>query len=168
MSEKKTSNNSFIIIVDKREQLPWQFTGYDVRLIYAILETGDYSIFGLQNNVCAERKSLSDLFGSLGKGHKVFMDRMKRMRDFECKALVIEATYDRVLHPYKNYSKVHPSSVIGSLSKIAAVYNIPVIFAGGRRNAQSFVYHMFRHYRESKFKVEVKSDPTIKRTFSPI
>ena len=166
----KHAQEPLLILVDKREQLPWKFVDHNVRIVYDILSVGDYSIFGFKDTVVIERKSLSDLFGSLNSDEKHidFMAKLQRMSTYECKALVIESTYERILHPYNVHSRLHPSSVLGTLAKATAVLNIPVVFACGRRNAQDFVYRMFRHYKDSKTALRMDIDTKLRRTFTPL
>lgn len=108
----------FTIIVDTREQFPYHFTGFraDARHGYkplviptrrAALKTGDYSIEGFEDRVAVERKSLSDLYGSLGGGRDRFHREFERLNQLECAALVIEAGWPEIIHhpPLRNPSK---------------------------------------------------------------
>lgn len=167
--KSRSAREPLAIIVDKREQLPWRFIDHNVQIIYDILTVGDYSLFGYKTSVAVERKSLNDLYSSLNskEKHEDFMRKMERMASYECKALVIESTYERVMHPYNVHSKMNPSSVISTLAKSAAIHNIPVIFACGRRNAQDFVFRMFRYYKESKSELCMTLDTKLRRTFIP-
>jgi ERCC4-type nuclease len=52
--------NNFTIIVDTREQKPWSFENYTTAI--RKLDTGDYSIEGLEHLLCIERKrSVSEI-----------------------------------------------------------------------------------------------------------
>src|SRR5208283_32501 len=71
----------FAIVVDSREQLPYRFDGLTnpkngkaiiVPTLIAGLPTGDYSIAGLESEICCERKELSDAFGTFGQGRNRF------------------------------------------------------------------------------------------------
>jgi len=154
-------------VIDKREQTPWLFKQMDAQITYSILQYGDYSILGHQDQITIERKNINDLFSSIGRNHEDFMRKMKVLSEFKSKALVIEATYEQVVHPHKNYSRLEPAAVIGTLAKTISVYNVPVIFAGGRRHAQQFVYSMFVHFINN-YSVNIPLDQKIKRTFTPM
>lgn len=52
------------ILIDTREQLPYQFENSEVGTI----PVGDYSICGLENHVAVERKELNDLNVSYLRG----------------------------------------------------------------------------------------------------
>ena len=63
------------------------------------LVTGDYSIEGLEDRVCVERKTLEDLFGTLGKGRERFALEFERMAVMEHAAVVIEANWQEICRP---------------------------------------------------------------------
>ena len=87
------------ILVDKREKRPlWEKPNKNHEVEFTCLKTGDYSIKGLENEFAIERKSLSDLFGSLGKGHKRFKREIARGLQMEYFAIVIDGTYDHILN----------------------------------------------------------------------
>jgi len=66
------------IIVDSREQTPLVFA--HLPFIVSGLPTGDYSVKGLEDDFTVERKTLSDLYGSLTSGRERFMRELQRMR----------------------------------------------------------------------------------------
>jgi len=61
--------------------------------------TGDYSIVGFEDQVCVERKTLEDLFGTLGKGRRRFEREVERMRQMQFGAVVIEADFREICRP---------------------------------------------------------------------
>ena len=63
MSESST------IIMDTREQRPLVFTHLASKV--GTLQSGDYSIKGLEHNFAIERKSIPDFCGSLTRGRPV-------------------------------------------------------------------------------------------------
>lgn len=86
------------ILVDTREQTPWEFDGKLCLVKAATLATGDYSVEGHhRTGVVIERKSLLDLYGSMTSGRVRFLAELARMRAFEYKALIVEAEVGRVL-----------------------------------------------------------------------
>lgn len=101
----------FTIIVDTREQFPYHFTGFraDSRHKYkpliiptkrAALKTGDYSIEGFEDRVAVERKSLSDLYSSLGGERDRFKREFERLNKLDHAKLVIEASWHEIInHP---------------------------------------------------------------------
>ena len=76
----------FTVIIGSREQAPFQFTGIEgggkdagrpliVETRIDGLESGDYSIAGLEPRISIERKSVGDFFGSIGSGRQRFEAR---------------------------------------------------------------------------------------------
>lgn len=65
----KTESQKAVVIIDTREQLPYNFTFESTR---ATLKTGDYSLAGLESVVSIERKSLDDFVGCITTGRDRF------------------------------------------------------------------------------------------------
>jgi DNA excision repair protein ERCC-4 len=129
------------ILRDTREQTPWKFSP-DVTVEVATLPTGDYSLAGFTDRVAIERKSLPDLVMCVGPERERFMDCCRRFRDYETKAIVVEASVDDVLaHTYR--SNTAPQSVIGTTIAIWVDYGVPTIWAGDTRNAANMVERLF-------------------------
>jgi len=122
------SSDAFTIVIDRREQTPWTF-GPDARTVMGTLTSGDYSIAGLQERVAIERKSLPDLVSCITTGRDRFKRELHRLRGFDCRAVVVEATVSDILaHSYR--SKTHPNSVIGSVLSWQVRYGVPFVWAG--------------------------------------
>lgn len=117
----------FKIVVDNAEQMPWRFTDLRQRetdggKIIAVplitdrkLRTGDYSIDGLEHLVTIERKSKSDLFGTLGVGRERFEREFERMAEMQWSAVVVEADWQSILDDPPERSGVSPESVEGTI-----------------------------------------------------
>lgn len=58
----------------------------------ATLREGDYSARGLEGRVAIERKSVSDLVGSLTHGRERFVRELERLATYDFKAIVIEGS----------------------------------------------------------------------------
>jgi DNA excision repair protein ERCC-4 len=138
------------IVIDTREQKPLDFTIGEVEIptVKGTLATGDYSLVGLTNIVAVERKSLSDLVGSLTAGRDRFMREIHRLQAYPYRLLVVEAHYIDI-EAQKYRSKAHPNSIIGSLMSIQGKHQIPVLMAGDARRAglytARFLYSAARH-----------------------
>ena len=120
--------NDFTIIIDTREQTPFAFKP-DIPTVSGSLETGDYSIQGMQDLITVERKSLSDIVGCCGKGRDRFKRELHRMRGFKAKCVIIEATLQRVSNGNWR-SQIKPASVLGSIASWRHRYGIDFIYAG--------------------------------------
>ena len=145
-----------IVIQDTREQTPWKIANYPVEI--AKLDVGDYGIQGLSDwehpEFIVERKSLDDLVGSLVDESKRFWKEVKKMRQFQFAALLIEAPYEAAAeHAYR--SRMNPKSVLGMVDVIQVRLGIHVIWCGDHQRAacrfESLVRQKVRGY-EKDFK----------------
>jgi ERCC4-type nuclease len=134
------------VLVDSREKTPWRFS--DAATVERVtLPTGDYSIAGFTDRVAIERKSLPDLVMCVGPERERFLDEMRRLRSYDVRAVVVEASVDDVLaHAYR--SNTAPQSVIGTTVAIWADYGVPTVWAGDARNAADLVERLFRRIAE--------------------
>ena len=115
------------IIIDSREQLPYEFENSEIGCI----PTGDYSIKGLEPHVCVERKTKADAYGSLGHGRVRFEAEWKRMSRMSFAAVVIECSMKDFLTP-PEHSRMNPRAAISTLLGWSVKYMIPVFFCDGR------------------------------------
>ena len=79
----------YTVIKDTREQDGYTFEKFNGRyascngMIVRKLDTGDYSLLGLEDKVCIERKGrVSELAINLGKDKHRFMREIERMKEF--------------------------------------------------------------------------------------
>jgi ERCC4-type nuclease len=142
------------IIVDTREQSPYAYT----RMVVKTLKTGDYSVEGLENEVCCERKSLTDLYGTVGAGRERFVRELERMAGMVRACIVVEASLHTILYNPPERSMMSPRSVVGSLVSWSARYNIPIFFAGDRTHGQALTLKFLTKYHQ--YKIEGKLFPT--------
>jgi hypothetical protein len=77
----------FEITVDTREQKPLAFSGF--RLVADKLDFGDYASISHFKRVFVERKSLSDLCGTLSGGFERFQNEIKRAAEMSCNLVVV-------------------------------------------------------------------------------
>lgn len=112
----------FTVVIDSREQAPYSFTGLAadadkdykplvVPTTIAGLATGDYSIAGFESRISVERKSLSDLFSTLGQGRERFEREFHRLNEMEFAALVIEADWPTIFHHPPPNSRLMPKTI---------------------------------------------------------
>lgn len=109
------------LIIDTREQDPLPFrSGSNTEIVIKKLDVGDYSIEGFEDKISIERKSLSDLFGTLGSGHKRWKKELERAKDLEYFGLFVEGTYKDILE--ENYPKVKRTKMRGYV--VAKILNM--------------------------------------------
>lgn len=147
------------IVIDTREQLPLHFRKSKnlEGTVRGTLSTGDYSIEGFEDKIAIERKSSSDLFGSLGKGRERFKREIERaINRLEYFAILIECSQTVILNKSfdgaHNIKKMRGDVVIKILSTLQVKYGIPVIFCNGRTEAASIIRHLFYAYLRYKKK----------------
>jgi ERCC4-type nuclease len=121
-----------IIIIDTREKLPLDFRHIKEATVESgTIQTGDYSIKGLEHLFSIERKSIPDLVGSLTTGRDRFERELHRLRGYRFKRLLIIGHRSEIeAHKYR--SKVSPNSILASLNAFEVRYDIPFIFANGK------------------------------------
>lgn len=129
-----------IIIKDTREK-----TGYNFRrsptcagMEVSKLDTGDYSIKGMEHIVCVERKSISDLYLSLGKNKERFMREVDRMQEIPYRFIVIDGTLDETMKGNR-FSKLTSKYISSFLFKLQLIYGIHVLFLGKGEKGREFV-----------------------------
>ncbi len=134
-------DSGFTIVVDTREQRPYQFPGAVVKA----LPTGDYSIVGLTDRVTIERKSKADAYSSLGQGRARFRRELERLALFDYAAIVVEDTVPGFLRR-PPHSKMNARSAMGSLLAWSVRYRVPVFFAGDRVHSQALTNKLLEMY----------------------
>ena len=122
-------------VIDTREQRPLSLAPLGV--VTGTLDTGDYSVVGLEAVVRVERKSLEDLVACCGRDRERFEREMTRLMAYPARLLVVEATWGAVqLGGWRG--QVTPNVVMGSLLGWMA-QGIPVLMAGAHEGAARMV-----------------------------
>ena len=134
-----------IIVVDTREQLPWDFSFFDVEMVHKKLDTGDYSIDGTDKLITIDRKrSSGEIAINLGLKKKAFDDEMKRMAEFKYKYLVFEFSIHDLLCFPRNSGipadilpkiKMNSKYMIKCLEEYQNKYGIEVLYCNSRDEA---------------------------------
>lgn len=114
------------VLIDTREQSPWQFRsipvdavdGDGVRLVHTEvrgLKSGDYSLDGFADLVAVERKSKSDLFGTVGQGRDRFIRELERLNAMTFAAVVVEAEWSDLYADPPRHSALSPKTIFRSV-----------------------------------------------------
>ena len=104
------------LIVAIRRQALWAMDRRDVEIKGETFNVGlaDYTIEGFESQIQIERKSLSDLFGTLGQRRNKFEAEIKRLHeDCEYAEVVVEGDWPAILR-FKDHGP-NPQSVIGTI-----------------------------------------------------
>ena len=133
-----------IILQDTREQQPLKFKTDNVltEVMIETLSVGDYSVRytnGLSCPVVFERKSLTDLYGTMTGGYPRFKREIQRAKDNKLElVLIIEGTLTEVQAGVK-YSRWDGSSMIKKLFTLLVRYGLYPVFCQDRKEMASFI-----------------------------
>lgn len=146
----------FTIIVDTREQIPWEFGLHTTSK--RKLDTGDYSIEGLEHIFAIERKkSVSEIANNITEDR--FKDVLNRMQSLKYKFMLFEFDLEDVYNypigsdiPKKLWDKLRISSkyILKYLSNIQVEYNIHIIYCGCSENAEKMAVSLMKRIYEKE------------------
>lgn len=153
-----------LIHVDNSEQLAYAFEDVPSILPYVVervsLDTADYLVCrrrlgrlpaSYPRSDCAivERKSLADLYGTLGNGRERFVRELERMVEYGYRAIVIEATWAMIMSPnqfLKHPTQMNPRSVIASLLAWSQRYNVHLFPFPDRAVAERMTFRILERW----------------------
>lgn len=129
------------IIVDSREQKPFHFEGHT--LIESKLEYGDYSLHP-NNKLAVERKSLSDLYGTLSGGRERFEREIQKAKKLEGYiVVVVESTLNNMMYQKQKFGKASGEFIAHNMRKLLRQYdNLQFVFCDGREEAKNKTLHI--------------------------
>lgn len=145
----------FTVLRDTREQASWTFAGivlskrlWVIQSNLATLATGDYSIDGMRDRLCVERKSASDFVGSVTGGASRYKREHERMAEiaaaggFAC--VVIEGCLAAICDELDAEAgrRVNSDHILGACASWPARYRVPWFFAGDRRRAELLAFRI--------------------------
>ena len=140
----------FTVIIDTREQQPWEFSNYAVA--NRKLDTGDYSIEGLEHLLCVERKkSVSEFANNIVESR--FKDVVMRMSQLKYSFLLLEFDLqDILIYPVGstvpkrmwNKIKISPAFLLKSILESQLNHNIIVYFCGNSHDAEKLAEYIFK------------------------
>tara|TARA_A100001201_G_scaffold55330_2_gene53808 strand:- start:445 stop:906 length:462 start_codon:yes stop_codon:yes gene_type:complete len=143
------------IIIDSREQKPWLFPGHTTAV--AKLDTGDYSVKGLEDILCIERKQNTAEFAK-NIIEKRYDDWTERMSKYKYKFLLLEFSLDDVYSFPRNSgipkyllnkTKISPKFLLKKLTELAILHDIHVVFCESAYRASMFaetlMYKVYTH-----------------------
>jgi len=129
MSKAKTTSASAPrIVIDTREQRPYEFDDS----ILSALPAGDYSVEGYEARVAVERKSLDDWIGTVLRDRDRFARELARLHDYSFAAVVIEGSWEDVAE--RRYrSDVSPAALFGLTTELMIRLRPVLVVMGGSR-----------------------------------
>lgn len=153
----------FTVVIDSRERAPYQFHGLHAdaddnhRMLvipteWRYLKTGDYSIKGYESLVAVERKSLNDLYSTLGQHRERFENELQRLAMLEFAAVVVEASWDTIVNAPPEFSLLNPKCVFRTAVSWMVKYRVMWVAVEGRRAAEVTTFRLlekwWKGYRE--------------------
>ncbi|MFC2172065.1 ERCC4 domain-containing protein [Acidobacteriota bacterium] len=126
---------------------------YDLKPMREVVDTcqeGDYQLLN-SDLISLERKTLPDLIGSISRERARLERELKRLRQFQYRALIIEASMEDILqHRYRSQMESH--AVIQSLCAFSIRYGLPVWFCGDRRGGEYITKSLLLKMAREQFK----------------
>jgi ERCC4-type nuclease len=143
-----------IIIQDTREQIPWDFTFFGADQKVKKLDTGDYSLEGLEDKFCIERKmSTGEIAINLGSKNKTFVKELDRMMEFEYKFLICEFSIKTLLSfpvfsgipkDKLKFVRMNANYLVSLLGKYEDKYGLEVIYCNDKNEATNIAYDIMK------------------------
>jgi ERCC4-type nuclease len=147
-----------VVLCDNAEQRPYTFAGitcdatagtgcWQVTTERVNLDTADYTLDGYASRVGVERKSLADLFGTVGQGRDRFTRELERLAEYTFAAVVVEAEWSAVVNDPPPHSRLDPKTVYRSV--LAWQQRFPVVhwwFCPGREFAEVTTLRILERY----------------------
>ncbi len=144
-----TIPKDFIIVIDSNEQNPLKFG--KIPTVTKKLDSGDYSILGMEYSVCIERKSQSDFYGSIvGDGRERLYLMFDRTRGYGFKAFIIECEESEILTPELTRSRIKPSSVYATIASWEVKHGYHFYYGNRRACAVKVVNWLINYYNMTK------------------
>lgn len=113
----------FEVTIDTREQNPWHFDEYHVKVTRGTIRTGDYCVTG-DSGFAIERKSLDDFLGTIGHGWARFQREIYRAKEAGFHLpIIVEARFTDFLFTVNQLGKIeapqheHPRMTPGLVLK---------------------------------------------------
>lgn len=135
------------ILIDTREQNPLDFNHEFVTEIKTMkLDVGDYAVEfanGYVPPVRFERKNLTDLFGTLGKGYDRFKREIERAKVSDTKLiLIVEGSLGKVLKG-TDFSHRDGFAIVKQMFTIWVRYGVLPVFCKDREECSRYILEYF-------------------------
>lgn len=131
--------DGFCVIIDTREQAPL-FTSIPKGLMIKrdTLHNGDYSIAGFEDRFAVERKGISDFLAYITFERPRTVEKLKRLQEYEFKALVIESDEDELYYG-SIYSGTSAEVIRAAIISFQVRYGLHVYINKDRGNIERTV-----------------------------
>lgn len=146
--------DEFTIIVDTREQIPWEFGHHTTSK--KKLDTGDYSIEGMENILAIERKmSVSEIATNITENR--FKNVLERLSKIPHSYLIMEFDIEDIYTfpvgsdiPKRLWDKLRVKGfyIMKVLLEASLNYNIQLLFCGDSENAERTAVSLMKRVYE--------------------
>lgn len=148
------------IIRDTREKNGWAFANQNVSIVNRKLDTGDYTVEGIENDFIIERKAtVAELAQNITS--KAFQNEIHRLAGFSHAFLIFEFSWkDLETFPVNStipthlWKKIKISSkfLTSSVNTYRLKYGIQCITADNEQYAERIAFDLMRRYYEYRFR----------------
>jgi DNA excision repair protein ERCC-4 len=143
------------IIIDTREQLPYLFDDIESVVSYTTergtLSAGDYSVQGSEQQICIERKTLGDAYGTFGRGRERFERELQRMAAMQHAVVVIEAAWHEIATRRPGHvRKMTPQAVVRSMTAWRQRFGVHFVAAGNRVLAERLTFRELERWHRDR------------------
>lgn len=161
-AKKVKDIGSIDIIIDTREQKPWTFENATDSIVVNTyrekLDTGDYTVRGLEPILTIERKaSVGELVGNISESR--FKNELDRLLSYKYRYLFLEFDFQDVFRwddvsQYLTLSnsqrKITSKFIMRYMSDIQTKYDIPIVFCTNWFYAQRYGLNIMRRISEKE------------------
>lgn len=157
---KKSHHPGFTVIKDTREQDGYNFEQVSpcLGMVELALPTGDYTIAGLEDILCIERKGcVEELAMNIGKKRGAFLAEIDRMQPIKHKYLLLEFSMGEVLkfpkqtripQELRKQTNITGKYIMKFLTELTIYHDIHVIFCGDKFAAFMMINSIFKRINE--------------------
>ncbi len=168
--------DSFVILIDSREQLPYRFADLTkarggspliVPTRRGTLASGDYAIVDRGDDMAVERKSLGDLFQSIGQERGRFEREIQRLSAMRYAAVVVEADWETICSSPPEQTRLTPKTIYRTVLAWQLAYpSVHWWMCPGRRFAEWTTYRLLERYWRWFTIHEERWEPVPEKTIS--
>ena len=157
---KKPDIPDYYVVKDTREQNGYFFSKFNkcAGMVTQKLDTGDYTIEGMEDKICVERKaSVEEISINLCKQKHAFMNEIERMKEFPHRFLILEFSLDDLIKfpdetriPADKIKSVRITGkyILRCLMEFQVHDGIHVVFADDKYNAFRYISSLFKRINE--------------------
>ena len=154
----------FTIIKDTREQEGYTFESSSSRyhtcngMITRKLDTGDYSIEGLEDKLCIERKaSVVEFANNVGHDQVRFLKEIERMKEFQYKFMIFEFSLTDLMNfpegssiPEEDWGKLKVTNkfMLKMIMEFQLFGDVHILFCDSKKNAKWAVLSIIKRVNE--------------------